>query len=173
MERGCRYLDIWMPRKELPFPPASFNSDFPSPQIYEFVIGRPLFQYIPRKKPQLEKTEHILYQMICHTGEDFSEEQLTASPLAGKYFDLTCTISLTCYYYPPLKFNAIRTGNLRSHPTLLDYSFELALRNQDILDEPDVLSTAALMKKCLHLDPADRASADDLLKDPWFAGIDD
>lgn len=108
--------------------------------------------------------------MICHTGEDFGEEQLTASPLAGTYFDLTCMIPLTC---TAPKFNYIRTGNLKSRRTLLNYSFELALRNQDILDEPDILSTAALMKRCLHLDPADRASAQGLLKNPRFASVND
>ena len=33
-----------------------------------------------------------------------------------------------------------------------------------------MLSTAALMRRCLHLDPAKRTSAVDLLSDPWFTG---
>lgn len=37
--------------------------------------------------------------------------------------------------------------------------------------DEDVLSTAAIMQKCLKLDPAQRLSAEELLIDPWFAGI--
>ena len=154
---SCKHLDIWIPRKGLPFPPSGYDSNFPSPQIYE-LAGR--YSSISPAENRSCRRPNTLYQMICHTGEDFGEEQLTASPLAGTYFDLTYMISLT---YTAPKFNYIRTGNLKSRRTLLNYSFELALRNQDILDEPDVLSTAALMKRCLHLDPADRASAQGLL----------
>jgi serine/threonine protein kinase len=39
-------------------------------------------------------------------------------------------------------------------------------------NEEDVLSTAAIVQRCLKLDPAKRPTAEELLLDPWFAGVD-
>jgi serine/threonine-protein kinase SRPK3 len=44
------------------------------------------------------------------------------------------------------------------------------LRNYEVMSEEDVISTAAFMQRCLQLDPTNRPSADELLKDPWFIG---
>ncbi|KDR74464.1 hypothetical protein GALMADRAFT_141499 [Galerina marginata CBS 339.88] len=120
--------------------------------IFELVTSRGLFKYEPGPKLKLDETENILFQMICYTGEDFSEERLSAGRLAGKYFDSTC--------------------NLRADPDLINYPFELSIRVYNVIQESDILSTAALMRQCLRLDPADRASAEELLADPWFAGVD-
>ncbi len=38
--------------------------------------------------------------------------------------------------------------------------------------EEDVVSTAAIMQKCLRLDPAKRLGAKELLTDTWFASVD-
>ena len=59
-------------------------------KIFEFVTSRSLFRYEPNEKYKLDETSNILHQMICYTCEDFSEEQLTVSPLAGEFFDSTC-----------------------------------------------------------------------------------
>jgi serine/threonine protein kinase len=64
------------------------------------------------------------------------------------------------------------SGNLRKTHELFDYPLELSVRNCNVLEkEEDVLSTAAIMQKCLRLDPAKRLSAEELLMDPWFAGV--
>jgi serine/threonine protein kinase len=63
-------------------------------------------------------------------------------------------------------------GNLRADPDLIDYPFELSLRVYNVIEESDILSTAALMRRCLRLDPKDRASAEELLTDLWFVGVD-
>ncbi|KDR71809.1 hypothetical protein GALMADRAFT_143593 [Galerina marginata CBS 339.88] len=120
--------------------------------IFELVTSRALFKYEPDPKLKLEETEYILYQMICSTGEDFGEEQLSVSRFGEKYFDTTC--------------------NLRADPALINYPFELFIRVYKVIPEPDIVSTATLMRRCLRLDPADRASAEELLADPWFAGGD-
>jgi len=120
--------------------------------IFELVTGRALFKYQPYEKYNLDEKNYILYQMICYTGEDFSAEQLTVSSLAGKFFDSTC--------------------NLRAHPPLFNHPFEFSIRSYKVIQEADVLATAALMRRCLRLDPAQRASAADLLSDPWFAEAD-
>jgi len=59
-------------------------------------------------------------------------------------------------------------GNLRADTDLVNYPFELSLRAYNVIEESDIVSTAALMRRCLHLDPEDRASAKELLTDLWF-----
>ncbi|KZT01010.1 kinase-like protein [Laetiporus sulphureus 93-53] len=120
--------------------------------VFEIVTGRGLFKYEPYLKYRLNDTSNLLYQMICYTGEDFSEEQLRIGAQAAEFFDTTC--------------------NLRENPTLYNYSFEICIRSYKVIEEADVLSTARLMRRCLRLDPAERASAVELLSDPWFNGVD-
>ena len=71
-----------------------------------------------------------------------------------------------------LHVSQIYTGNLQAQPPLIDYPFEISISNYKVVPEADVLSTAALMRRCLRLDPNQRASASELLKDPWFAGVE-
>ena len=47
----------------------------------------------------------------------------------------------------------------------------MSLRNYKVLEESDVLVTAALMRRCLRLDPTQRPSARELLEDAWWEGI--
>ncbi|KAF8885738.1 kinase-like domain-containing protein [Infundibulicybe gibba] len=120
--------------------------------VFELVIGRRLFKYEPYEKYGLDEDSNILYQMMCYTCESFEPEQLTASSLAANFFNPTC--------------------DLIPKPPMLDYPFEISIRSYEILQEEDVLSTAAFMRRCLRLDPTQRASAADLLSDPWFSGVD-
>jgi len=121
--------------------------------IYEIAIGKLLFRYKSNPTHKLDEVESMLHQMLCFTGEDFEAEQLMSYRRASTYIDTTC--------------------NLRKHPVLFDYPFELSVRNSKVLEkEEDVVSTAAIMQKCLKLNPAQRLSAEELLMDPWFAGID-
>ncbi|KAF8573007.1 kinase-like protein [Ramaria rubella] len=122
--------------------------------VFELVTGRALFKYEPYPKYNLDEPTYLLYQMMCYTGEDFSAEQLTVSALASKYFDTTC--------------------NLKSRPPLFDYPFESSIRVYKVIDEAEVVSIANLMRRCLRLNPAQRASAAELLSDPWFSpSVDD
>ena len=41
----------------------------------------------------------------------------------------------------------------------------------EISDE-DATATANLIERCVHLDPADRPAAAELLSDPWFDGVE-
>ena len=61
------------------------------------------------------------------------------------------------------------TGDLAKHPRRYSYPFEKCIRNYKVMPEEDVLSTAALMRRCLRLDPGARASAEELLEDHWFS----
>ncbi|KAG0703071.1 kinase-like protein [Suillus ampliporus] len=120
--------------------------------IFELITGRSLFKFQPWPPLNLDAMNYILWQMIGYTGEDFSPEQLAVSERAAELFDETCY--------------------LKSNPPIHDHPFELSIRAYEVVKEEDVRSTAALMRRCLRLDPANRASAAELLEDPWFAGID-
>ncbi|KAK0441957.1 kinase-like protein [Armillaria borealis] len=120
--------------------------------VFELVTGSALFKYIPCPKFGLDEPNFMLYQMICYTGEDFASEQLSVSPLAGQFFDSTCA--------------------LKGDPPVLDYPFDLSIKRFKVVEEADVLPIAALMRRCLRLNPAQRASAAELLSDPWFDGVE-
>ncbi len=71
-----------------------------------------------------------------------------------------------------LNFHFSNAGNLKGNPPILDYPFDLSIKRLKVVDEADVLPIAALMRKCLRLDPAQRATAAELLSDPWFDGVE-
>ncbi|KAK0215175.1 kinase-like protein [Armillaria nabsnona] len=119
--------------------------------IFELITGGALFKYVLCPKFGLDEPNFMLYQMICYTGEDFGSQQLSASPLAGKFFDSTC--------------------NLKANPPILDYPFDVSIKRLKVVEEADVLPIATLMRRCLRLDPVQRASAAELLSDPWFDGV--
>lgn len=60
--------------------------------MYEIVTGVPLFKTKEGSVDgvHLDATEIILFQMIAHTREVLLAKQLSASPLAGHYFNETC-----------------------------------------------------------------------------------
>ena len=58
-------------------------------------------------------------------------------------------------------------------PKIWDYPFQQSINVHKVLEkEEDIKGTAAIMTRCLHLDPAKRASAAELLEDPWFEGVE-
>ncbi|KXN84886.1 Serine/threonine-protein kinase SRPK [Leucoagaricus sp. SymC.cos] len=121
-------------------------------EIYELVTGRILFRHEENTTQMLDSEENMLYQMLCYTCEDFKSEQLSVSPRAGNYFDSTC--------------------NLVANPEVVGCPFELCIEAHGILEEADIAPIAALMKRCMRLDPKNRASAEELLADPWFTGVE-
>ncbi|GJE96970.1 kinase-like protein [Phanerochaete sordida] len=92
--------------------------------------------------------ESMLYQMLTHTGEDFSPEQLTSSAHADKWFEETCDMTAL----PPPR----------------PQGFMRYLRQRGLVPANEISSTARFLHRCLCLNPADRPSAEDLLRDPWF-----
>ncbi|KAG1784135.1 kinase-like protein [Suillus placidus] len=119
--------------------------------IFELTIGQPFFRFRPFPPLDLDEINYMLHQMIGYTCQDFSLEQLAVSQRAADFFD--------------------EIGYLKS-ALREDQPFETSIRCYHVIEEEDVLSTAALMRRCLRLDPTNRASAAELLADPWFAGID-
>ncbi len=137
-------------------------------KIFELITGRALSKYERDPKLNLDEPNHILYQMLCYTCEDIRAEQLSVGTLAVQFFDTNCTCVLSVPFIFPKRY----TGNLEAMPTLMDYPFEISIRNYKVIEEADLLSTAALMRRCLCLDPSQRASAVELLSGPWFDGIE-
>lgn len=92
--------------------------------------------------------------MLLYWCEDVRAEQFSvnqSADLADQFFDINY--------------------KLKAMSTYIGYPFEISIRNYKIIEAADVLSTAALMRKCLRLDPTQRTSAIDLLSHPWFDGI--
>ena len=61
--------------------------------MFELTTRLALYKYEPLvlESVELDEVEHVLYQMMLFTGEDFEPEQLRVSGRAAEYFDNTCT----------------------------------------------------------------------------------
>ncbi|KAG2350160.1 kinase-like protein [Suillus weaverae] len=121
--------------------------------IFELVTGYPLFKFQPWPPLNLDEPNYILWQMISYTSERFLPEQLRASERAAEFFDRTCNLE-------------------QSNPPLRQDHIERCIRCYTGVEEEDIIPTAAVIRRCLRLDPANRPSAAELLTDPWFAGVD-
>ncbi|SJL03905.1 uncharacterized protein ARMOST_07262 [Armillaria ostoyae] len=119
---------------------------------YEIVTGMPLFNTKEGNVDgvHLDTTEIMLFQMIAHTREVFLAKQLSVSPLAGHYFNETC--------------------QLKKGPGHYLYQTEhWVVRNSDgDISTDKAKEVVRFMRRCLRLDPEDRASAKELLQDEWF-----
>ncbi|KIK60414.1 hypothetical protein GYMLUDRAFT_167856, partial [Collybiopsis luxurians FD-317 M1] len=116
---------------------------------FEFLHGRPLFKKHSYSK-HLTAEKH-LWDMQCVTEESFQLEQLGNSRLGHTYFNDSCQLR----FHPPLASNTI---------------FEI-LSNSNILDTAQLQASASFIHRCLRLNPRDRASAEELLDDPFWEGI--
>ncbi|KAI0076267.1 kinase-like protein [Panus rudis PR-1116 ss-1] len=125
--------------------------------IFEIITTDPLFVYAPSNIHHLDEDSFLLYQMMCFTCEEFSAQQLVASEDAPKFFG--------------------HDRNLKQRPPLMAVPVEQCLkehrteRSLSISDE-DINAIGAIMRRCLHLDPMQRASAAELLSDPFFYGVE-
>jgi serine/threonine protein kinase len=57
-------------------------------QIFELVTGSALFEHKPYPKYSLDETTAHLWQMLCFTRERITRQQVKASKLGARYFDL-------------------------------------------------------------------------------------
>ncbi|EDR12112.1 uncharacterized protein LACBIDRAFT_311109 [Laccaria bicolor S238N-H82] len=124
--------------------------------IFEFNTGASLFKYIPFPEYKLDEPTGHLWQMLCFTRERMLSDQVNSSKLGAHSFE-------------PSVDNPM-FSDLKAHPTIFNNPFTLSLRNYKVMGEEDVLATANIIKRCLRLNPKDRATAEELLQDPWFHG---
>ncbi|KAH7918638.1 kinase-like protein [Leucogyrophana mollusca] len=118
--------------------------------VFNTLTNRPLFK--PMELPEKNATEEevLLYQMISFCGEFFHEDFLRKSARSLDFFFLNCKLK---------KFD--RYGRKTFQECINDSGFPFSTE--------EIEEAAAFMHKCLRLDPKNRASAVDLLKDPWLA----
>jgi serine/threonine protein kinase len=66
------------------------------------------------------------------------------------------------------------SGNLKKRPPLINipYGYSFKMAGMTFASALERKATADIMSRCLRLDPDDRASAEELLKDPWFADVE-
>ncbi|KAJ7102514.1 kinase-like protein [Mycena belliarum] len=123
--------------------------------VYELVTARHLFVYTVNKKYSLTEDENLLYQMLLFTGESsFRADQLHACPRASEYFDASC--------------------ELKKRPQVIFWPLESRIRAHfPDMPEPEVNGMAFFIRRCLCLNPDERPTAEELLQDPWLAGVDE
>ncbi|THH30829.1 hypothetical protein EUX98_g3364 [Antrodiella citrinella] len=100
-----------------------------------------LFQWEVNEEWGLTKEQNMFYQMMCRTGDNFVGPILSQWPSAIQYFNTDCT------------FKAEKGREI----VLQDETFEVCIK----FDTRDKLD----------LWPELRASAEDLLTDPWFSDV--
>ncbi|KAG5643350.1 hypothetical protein DXG03_001073 [Asterophora parasitica] len=123
--------------------------------VYEIIAARPLFLHLPNGDFDLDPTENVLFFMMGSL-EPFRAAQLSIWPLAINYFDpKDCSLKKV------------------PHSSVPDLSIERRIELiSDIVPAAEAAPMVALMRRCLKLDPTQRASAQDLLSDPFFEGVD-
>ncbi|KAF8323237.1 kinase-like protein [Clavulina sp. PMI_390] len=126
--------------------------------VYEIVTGTNLFKYQKNKKFDLTETENMLYQMLLYTEEDFRADQLRVSPRAPEYFRSDCALFLCC--------------QMLKEPIIFNWSITEHLKDKNILSPEEIEQVANLVERCLRLNPETRETASELLKHPWFDGVD-
>ncbi|KAJ7231858.1 kinase-like protein [Mycena haematopus] len=123
--------------------------------VFELSVSRPLFENRVTEKHNLTKIESMLYQMILFTGDlSFRAAQLRICPVAAEYFNPSC--------------------QLKKEPPVLRWPLEDIIGKYSMaIPAAEISGMAKLIYRCLRLNPDDRATAEELLQDPWLEGADD
>ncbi|KAJ7602495.1 kinase-like protein [Mycena polygramma] len=129
--------------------------DYASYRVFDLLACRALFEYSVHERFNLTEIESMLYQMLVYTGEPhFRAEQLSIWPRAGEYFTGDC--------------------QLTKKPTVFQWPLEqLILKYHPEMAVHDVVEAVMLIRRCLRLNPNERATAEALLQDPWLKDADE
>ncbi|KZV87169.1 kinase-like protein [Exidia glandulosa HHB12029] len=121
---------------------------------YQLITSCLLFSYKPNKKFGLTEEENMLYQMMCLTGEPFMAAQLQRSPRAPIFFKSDCSLKkeVATAWFP--------------------FIYNLRSANPNLNVDTEIPPIAAVLERCLKLDPKDRPTAEELLTDAWFQDAD-
>ena len=114
----------------------------------------------------------MLYQMMLHTGGiPFRPAQLQVSPKAPEYFNANCNNPSLCSML--VDAHLFPSGRLKKNPNLVHWTIRARIHELKIgISDEDAMATVRLIWRCLQLEPADRATAAELLSDPWFDGVE-
>ncbi|KAL5482914.1 hypothetical protein ACEPAI_9509 [Sanghuangporus weigelae] len=136
--------------------------------VFRFINDQNLFKTdLPGLPPDLA----MMYQILLHTDDRLPADTIRSSPLAMKYLDPETGqhLQLSSLVVVVTNFTVSIQGWLTVD--LPRDRIDLYEINKGIgaLNKPsDLDGGTALMRKCLRLDPKDRASAKELLQDPWL-----
>jgi len=117
---------------------------------FQLLTGKPLFN--PKNDPRgrfSADDEHLLHMMQL-TGQTFQAGMLNASAKAGEFFESNGNLSRI-------------TGALPQ-----DHLIKTVQAYNKTESCSELHSSVTFIKRCLQLNPADRASSAELLADPWL-----
>jgi serine/threonine-protein kinase SRPK3 len=133
-----------------------------------------LFEYGPNGDIWGAEEDHLA-RMTESLGETFDPSFLAKCEHSAKFFrpDGKSTPGLFCSHFDTILIDLGSFAHFTVHeePTwpLEEFISKLALLKEDESAE----DTARFLRRCLRLRPEDRATARELLDDPWLAGVDD
>ncbi|THH14237.1 hypothetical protein EW146_g6079 [Bondarzewia mesenterica] len=117
--------------------------------VFTLLTGRPLFAPVAWAEKDASEVDVLLYQMILFCGEFFKQDFIRHCSRSLDYFRLDYRLKKFQHFVrKPFQKCILDTGRA--------------------LTADDVEGAAALMSRCLRLDPKDRATAQELLEDPWL-----
>ncbi|KAG1855329.1 kinase-like protein [Suillus subalutaceus] len=96
-----------------------------------------------------------IFELLTDALLHMTRVQVESSRLGTKYFILDKNIDNPFC-------------NFKADVPIFDNPFAASLRNYKVIKEEDVIATAKIMQRCLRLNPDDRATAMELLQDPWW-----
>ncbi|KAF9018567.1 kinase-like protein [Hymenopellis radicata] len=118
-------------------------------QIFELLIGKSLF-YFQRHK-ELSEVGAMLWQMATVTGDRFDPEDIKKCSEVLEFFEPDGSFKLA----------------VSDRSVVYCLTSSLRFEGQEELIGP----AAAFINRALRIDPDKRASAEELLKDPWFEDV--
>jgi serine/threonine protein kinase len=140
-------------------------------QTFQLLTGKPPFN--PRDDPLRRFSaddEHLLHMMQL-TGQTFDAGMLNASAKAGEFFESNGKAPITCIIPSQrISFLLTRIGNLTriTGPLAQDRLIKAVQGYNKTESSSELHSSVTFIKRCLQLNPVGRASAADLLADPWL-----
>ncbi|THH11300.1 hypothetical protein EW146_g8092 [Bondarzewia mesenterica] len=115
---------------------------------FELLTG--LWAFHPKSGADFDLEDDHLGRMLELTGERFPQAMLARAELSQKYFD--------------------DHGNLLRGRHLAPVGIEATLKDVSNLADHDIPAAAEFIRACLHLDPDDRPTANQLLHHQWMNG---
>ncbi|KAG2121733.1 kinase-like domain-containing protein [Suillus clintonianus] len=117
--------------------------------VFNALTRCPLFKPIDYEEKGVSEEAMLLYQMIMFCGEFFHKDLLTRCSRSHDYFNINCS--------------------LKGFDRFLRKPFQDCIRGCGYpFSDEEIEQAAAFMHRCLRLDPKNRATARDLLEDPWL-----
>ncbi|KIJ62429.1 hypothetical protein HYDPIDRAFT_169105 [Hydnomerulius pinastri MD-312] len=115
---------------------------------FNAITNRPLFKAVGHEEKNATDEDILLYQMIIFCGEFFQADFLMRCSRSHEYFNRNCK---------PKKFDRFVRKPFQECIRACNFPFS----------DDGVEQAAAFLTRCLRLDPKNRATASELLQDPW------